>query len=136
MWSAPPTGSGAKEATKVERPSSGARKVKLQKPEPSKRRRPLWLSILIWGGITTASLFVLGISTVVLVFWMYGRDPNLPNIEKLSDYHPKQVTTILDANDRRVGELFTQRRTVVPYEKIPPIVVDAFVAAEDNKFWT
>ena len=23
-----------------------------------------------------------------------------------------------------------------PYDKIPPIVVDAFVAAEDNKFWT
>src|SRR5262249_1402454 len=100
------------------------------------KKRPLWLRLLIWGGIAFGSLLVVGIATIALVLWMYGRDPNLPNIEKLSDYHPKQVTTILDANDRRVGELFTERRTVVPYEKTPRHVVDAFVAAEDNRFWT
>ena len=24
----------------------------------------------------------------------------------------------------------------MPYDKVPPIVIDSFVAAEDNKFWT
>ena len=42
--------------------------------------------------------------TVAFTFWMYGRDPKLPNITKLADYRPAQVTTILDANDRRIGE--------------------------------
>src|SRR5262249_34929832 len=62
--------------------------------------------------------------------------PSLPDYTKLSDYHPKQVTTITDASGRSIGEVFSERRTVVPYEKVPPILVDAFVAAEDNEFWT
>jgi penicillin-binding protein 1A len=89
-----------------------------------------WLFLL---GLTAAAMTLAG---VAIIFWMYGRDPKLPNIEKLSDYRPKQVTTILDANDRRIGELFDERRTFVPFEKIPPIVIDSFVAAEDQHFWT
>jgi penicillin-binding protein 1A len=100
-------------------------------PPPSGRR---WLRLLKWLGIATLAGVALMAATIAFVFWMYGRDPNLPNIQKLSDYHPKQVTTILDTNDRRIGEL-GERRTFVPYDKIPPIVVDAFIAAEDNNFW-
>jgi penicillin-binding protein 1A len=79
---------------------------------------------------------VLTAATTAFVFWMYGRDASLPDYAQLRDYHPRQVTTITDANDRRIGEIFSERRTVISYEKVPPIVVDAFVAAEDNAFWT
>jgi penicillin-binding protein 1A len=89
----------------------------------------MWLAIL--GLVATA----IASATVAFTFWMYGRDPNLPRIEKLADYHPKQVTTILDHNDQRIGEIYSERRTFVPYEKIPPIVVDSFIAAEDNNYW-
>jgi penicillin-binding protein 1A len=89
-----------------------------------------WVLILgVLGGVLVAA-------SSAFVFWTYGRDPSLPNYTQLSDYHPKQVTTITDAGDRRIGELFSERRTMVPYGKVPPIVVDAFVAAEDNAFWT
>jgi penicillin-binding protein 1A len=103
---------------------------------PPPRQRPRWLSIVKWiviGGLAAAALVA---ATVAFTFWMYGRDPKLPNITKLADYKPSQVTVVVDANDRRIGEIFTQRRTVVTYDKIAPIVVDAFVAAEDNSFWT
>src|SRR5580704_6501456 len=109
-------------------------KPKLEKPQLP--RRPLWVSLLKWGVISAVAAAALGCATIALVFWMYGRDPKLPNINRLEDYHPKQVTTILDANDRRIGELFTERRTLVPYAKIPPVVIDAFIAAEDNRFET
>ncbi|HTL32224.1 MAG TPA: PBP1A family penicillin-binding protein [Kofleriaceae bacterium] len=91
--------------------------------------------MLIWLVAIFLGLMAIGAATVALTFWMYGRDPNLPHIEKLADYHPKQVTTILDHNDQRIGEIYTERRTMVEYEKIPPVVVDAFVAAEDNNYW-
>ena len=110
------------------------KKPKLEKPQLA--RRPLWVTLVKWGAIAAVTAAALGCATIALVFWMYGRDPRLPNINRLEDYHPKQVTTILDANDRRIGELFNERRTFVPYAKIPPIVVDAFVAAEDTRFWT
>ncbi len=103
--------------------------------KPPKAPRPRWVSLVKWGAILALVGTALVASTVAFTFWMYGRDPNLPRIEKLADYKPKQVTTIVDKNDQRIGEIFTQRRTFVPYEKIPPILVDSFIAAEDNNYW-
>jgi penicillin-binding protein 1A len=100
------------------------------------RRRGPWLGLIKWLVILGIAGAALMVATSAFVFWMYGRDPSLPDYARLSDYHPRQVTAITDANDRRIGEIFSERRTVVSYEKVPPIVVDAFVAAEDNKFWT
>ncbi|HEY0190533.1 MAG TPA: PBP1A family penicillin-binding protein [Kofleriaceae bacterium] len=89
-----------------------------------------WLFALgLLGGVLAAG-------TAAFIFWMYGRSPTLPDIHKLDDYHPKQVTTITDVNDKKIGEIYSERRTVVPFDKVPTILVDAFVAAEDNKFWT
>jgi len=109
--------------------------AKLQKPEPP-RRRPLWLSLLKWGAIVSVAGILLVVATIAFVLWMYGRDPNLPKITKLEDYHFKQSTKVLDRNDHLIGTLGEHRRTFVPYDKIPPIVIDSFVAAEDNKFWS
>jgi len=95
-----------------------------------------WLTVIKWLVILGVLGAGLTAGTAAFVYWMYGRDPNLPDYARLSDYHPKQVTTITDAGDRRIGEIFSERRTVVPYDKIPPIVVDAFIAAEDDSFWT
>jgi len=131
----------ATKAPRAPKPPKGTN-PKLQKPAGGKPPRKLWLTILKWSLIVGLSGLVLMISTVAFVFWMYARDPNLPDYKKLGDYHPKQVTKILDANDRVIGELpvatdkhRVERRTVVPYEKIPPHVIDAFIAAEDNSFW-
>ncbi|MEO6775049.1 MAG: transglycosylase domain-containing protein [Kofleriaceae bacterium] len=112
-----------------------AKSSKLQKAVPAKRR-PLWLSLVKWGGILAVTGLVLGASTIAFVLWMYGRDPNLPDPKKLEDYHFKQSTKVLDRNDHLIGTLGEHRRTFVPYDKLPPIVVESFVAAEDNKFWT
>ncbi|HUS33590.1 MAG TPA: PBP1A family penicillin-binding protein [Kofleriaceae bacterium] len=103
--------------------------------KPPRPPRPIWISIIKWLAIAGLVGVAIVAATVALTFWMYGRDPNLPRIEKLADYHPKQVTTILDHNDNRIGEIYTERRTFVTYEKIPPVVVDAFIAAEDNNYW-
>ena len=89
--------------------------------------------LLLLLGLVAAAL---GAASIAAVFWVYGRDKNLPDIQKLSDYKPKQVTAILDAKGQRIGELFEERRTFVPYKEIPQFVIDSFVAAEDQKFWT
>lgn len=104
--------------------------------KPPARSRARWVTLAKWGAIVALSGAALAVATVAFVFWMFGRDPNLPDYKRLSDYHPKQVTTILDANDRRIGEIYTERRTFVPYDKVPPIVMDSFIAAEDNSFWS
>ena len=112
-----------------------APRARSTKPPPSRPPRPRWITIAKWGGIAALVGTALMTVTIAFTFWMYGRDPHLPQIGRLADYKPKQVTTILDANDHRIGEIYTQRRTFVPYEKIPRTVVDAFIAAEDNNYW-
>src|SRR5580704_2754401 len=102
---------------------------------PPRRR---WLVVAKWLAIVGLACMAIAAATVAIVFWMYGRDPNLPTVDKLRALldHPKQITKVLDKNDREIGELGAERRTFVAFDKIPAVVVDAFVAAEDNNFWT
>ena len=65
------------------------------------------------AGLTLAGL------TIALLFGIWGRDSKLPNIEKLSDYHPSQVSRVLSSDGAVVGEIYTKRRTYVPFERIP-----------------
>ena len=107
-------------------------------PKSSKpaQRGPLWLRLLKWFALTVLVGTAVAAAGLAFIFWHYGRDTALPNIAKLSDYHPKQVTLIKDREGYRVGELFDERRTFVPFDKIPKNLTDAFVAVEDEHFWT
>src|SRR5262249_14863762 len=108
---------GKRAATKPGKPGPGKNGSGKTKP-PKSGQRKKWVTIIKWTGIAALAGTALMTATIAFTFWMYGRDPNLPRIEKLADYKPKQVTTIVDKNDQRIGEIFTQRRTYVPYEKI------------------
>ena len=94
------------------------------------------LRYLKWAALVALVGAALASVTLATVFWLYGRDDKLPDLRSLGDYKPKQVTVILDGEGHRVGEIYTERRTYVPYVKIPKILVDAFVAAEDDEYWT
>lgn len=90
---------------------------------------------LKWGAIVGLALSAVGAGTLALLFWIWGNDSSLPTIEKLSDYRPAQVSRVLADNGAVVGELYTERRTVVPFERIPKVVIDAVVSAEDADFF-
>jgi penicillin-binding protein 1A len=78
---------------------------------------------------------VLAIAGVVALFSYYGSDPKMPNLSRLDEYRPKQVTRILDRNNVPIGELGSEKRTVVPYASIPKLMVQAVVAAEDADYF-
>jgi penicillin-binding protein 1A len=102
---------------------------------PRQRAKRTALKVLKWGSIAGLAGAALGVSLLAVIFWLYGRDPNLPNITSLNDYRPKQVTRIAAGDDTVVGEIFSERRTYVPYEKVPKLVVQAFISAEDSNFF-
>ncbi len=77
----------------------------------------------------------LGIAIVVGMFAHYGSDPKMPNLSRLDEYRPKQVTRILDRNNVPIGELGAEKRTVVPYSAIPKVLVQAVIAAEDADYF-
>jgi penicillin-binding protein 1A len=119
-------------------PRKASKPGKTKKP---KKKRPLWFRILKWCFIVGFSMTALLVGTVAFVFWMYSRDPSLPDYKKLEEFRPKQVISVVDVNGERIGEIYgpdkkIERRTYVAFDKIPTHVVDSFVAAEDNRFWT
>lgn len=95
--------------------------------------------VLKWGAIVGLALTALVAAAVAITFWIYARDPSLPTVSQLRNHQPPQVTRIVvpgaDGRDELVGEIYTQRRTVVPFDELPPLLVDAFVVAEDAGFW-
>ena len=78
----------------------------------------------------TAILGVLTVATVVGYFSM-----TLPKISSLADYNPAIPSQILAKDGTVLLELGRQDREVVDMEQVPQRVVDAFLAAEDDKFY-
>lgn len=59
----------------------------------------------------------------------------LPKIDKLADYRPPTVSQVFGDGGTLVGEYYLERRIVVPVDKIPKRLIQAFVAAEDSNFF-
>ncbi|MCU0562590.1 MAG: PBP1A family penicillin-binding protein [Desulfobacterales bacterium] len=60
---------------------------------------------------------------------------DLPQISSLKDYRPPIISTVYDENHRKIAEFFRERRVVVGLAEVPPLLVKAFVAAEDSRFY-
>jgi len=66
---------------------------------------------------------------------LYYLSADLPAIGPLLEgYDPPQITRVLAADGTVIGELFVERRTVVPMDEIPQVMVQAVIAAEDADF--
>ncbi|HVY38941.1 MAG TPA: transglycosylase domain-containing protein, partial [Polyangia bacterium] len=97
--------------------------------------RPTWMRVArICATVAILGLFA-GIAGLVALFSYYGSDPKLPDLARLDTYRPKQVTRILDRTGAPIGEMGTEKRTVVPYSAIPKLLIQAVVAAEDADYF-
>jgi penicillin-binding protein 1A len=68
-----------------------------------------------------------------IAYGVFAKD--VPNFESLDDYRPKSVTQIYDQSGQLIGELYRERRLFLPYDQIPPKMVQAILASEDDRFF-
>src|SRR5262245_44724782 len=116
----------------------GSGPSKTTRPPPRRgggAARPMWLFWLRRAFIAGVLGLFAAVALVVGMFIYYGSDPKLPNLSRLDEYRPKQVTRILDRNNVAIGELGSEKRTVVPYSAIPKMLVQAVIAAEDADYF-
>src|SRR6185437_7656474 len=64
----------------------------------------------------------------------YGHD--LPDHQQLLSYQPPTGTRVYAANGDLMAEFATEHRILTPIKGIPPLVVHAFLAAEDREFFS
>src|SRR5437899_605272 len=88
-----------------------------------------WLFALGLVALIAGAAFVAG------CFLYYGSDPDLPGLKTVADYHPRVTTRVLDRDGELLGEIFEERRTVVPRARIAEVMVHAIVDAEDAQFF-
>ncbi|MBH9553797.1 penicillin-binding protein 1A [Inhella gelatinilytica] len=87
------------------------------------KRLALWILSLAAG-------VALLTGTLAAVLWQ-----QLPDLNALSDYQPKQALRILSADGELLGEFGTERRRFVPLSDIPKPLQEALLATEDVDFW-
>src|SRR5215470_5172860 len=66
------------------------------------------------------------------VLFAYAGD--LPQITALDNYSPSTITRVYSAQGQVIGEFATQRRVVVGYDEINPLLRQAIIATEDTEF--
>jgi penicillin-binding protein 1A len=96
-------------------------------------RRPFKKRLLRSSGFLTSVMAVSGGMIAFLAYFTYSQ--GLPQFDSVDQYRPKLVTKVYSTDGRLIGEFGTERRTVVPYTRIPKHLIQAFIASEDKKFF-
>jgi penicillin-binding protein 1A len=89
------------------------------------------LGALMLLGATVAIVSVLGVAGYL--FYLLAR---LPKVDRLADYKPPIVSQVFGDDGSLVGEFYLERRIVVPVNRMPRKLIQAFVAAEDANFYS
>ena len=61
--------------------------------------------------------------------------PNLPPLEALTDYKPRQPLRVYTIDGALIAEFGEERRAFVPIEEVPQHMRNAIIAAEDERFY-
>ncbi|MET0294528.1 MAG: penicillin-binding protein 1A [Phenylobacterium sp.] len=89
-----------------------------------------WLTA---AGVTALSAIALAGLCLAIYAAMLFHD--MPDASDLADYRPPTATRAYAWDGTLIGEFSTERRIYVPYDAMPPMLVQAFMAAEDRSFF-
>jgi len=90
------------------------------------------LRIAQQAGIVALFAVVALAGTVGGILFAYAGD--LPQISALDDYRPNTITRLAARDGQIIGEFATERRVVVGYDQIAPVLRQAIIATEDADF--
>ena len=83
--------------------------------------------------LVTLIFFIFLSPFMVLAYYYFAYDYD---ISSLVNYKPAQTSTIYDKNGEKIANIFDkEHRYYVPFNEIPPHVIEALVAIEDTTFF-
>jgi penicillin-binding protein 1A len=86
-----------------------------------------WLAALLLGGLM---LVVAGIAGAYIYL-----QPSLPSVEAMRRIELQVPLRVYSSDGKVIAQIGEQRRNPVSYEQIPELVKQAFIAAEDHRFF-
>jgi penicillin-binding protein 1A len=106
--------------------------------QPRRRRDGGFLAFVRGFFGLLSAMALVGLCAGGLVVWnVFDRySADLPTLDGLRTYQPPVMSRIYAGDDRLMAELASERRIFVPFAAIPERVTRAFIAAEDQNFYT
>ncbi|MBV8466615.1 MAG: penicillin-binding protein 1A [Burkholderiales bacterium] len=96
-------------------------------------KRPLWSRLLLWALGVCAGL---GVVVAILAWYAISvMEKNLPPLDALTDFRPKLPLRIYTSDHVLIGEFGDEKRNVVRFKDIPPVMKQAVLAIEDYRFY-
>ena len=93
--------------------------------------RDLWTRRLVrWAAYAAGAILVLWLA----IWLVFARD--LPDADQLLAYEPPLPTNVRDVSGMPVHTFARERRVELAYDEFPPMLVHAFLAAEDKTFFS
>ena len=84
----------------------------------------LWSSLIL-------GLFAVSIVAVLWYLW----SSNLPYIGSLREYNPPIISEVFRDEGEVIGRFSEEKRIVFPLDQVPEHLINAFIAAEDARFF-
>jgi len=103
------------------------------KKSTRQKQRGIFRRFIRWFVWIFAFGMISGVSAIIGVYFYLSED--LPKISSLKDYRPPVITTVYSDDSRKIAEFYKERRIVVPLSKLPAMLINAFIAAEDARFY-
>ena len=101
---------------------------------PGSRSASRWFFQLVGSGLGTP-LQVLTLGLVGAGVFVGVTLPELPDVQTLRNVQFQEPLRVYSADGRLIGEFGIERRRPVSIRQIPPLIIDAFLATEDSRFF-
>ena len=107
--------------------------LSIKPPLKKKRRKSFFLGFL--GFAFTAGMFFFLAAAGGAGYYLWQISKDLPDYEKLANYKPPVITRVHASDGRLIAEFAKERRIYVPVQSMPKMLINAFLAAEDQNFY-
>ena len=84
------------------------------------------------GAVVMSVVGLAGFAVAIYAAWLFH---DMPDGSELADFHPVTSARVFAWDGTLIGEYGQERRIYVPYNRIPPRLAEAFMAAEDRDFF-
>jgi penicillin-binding protein 1A len=87
--------------------------------------------MILTGCVILVAIVAIGAGAALWYMW----SSNLPYIGTLKNYQPPLITEIYSDSGEVIGRLWEEKRILVSLDQLPEHLIQAFIAAEDSRFY-
>ncbi len=97
---------------------------------PTRTKTNILISIAKW-----VVLLFIGLATLFFFYTKFFIVPDLPDVESLREVQYQTPLRVLSKDNKLIAQFGEKKRIPITYEDVPKTQINAFLAAEDNRFF-